>query len=95
MRDFGPNFVVSKISKKIMIFDWNFWGYIWNVDSLDLSDGKIGESASSHLNIPFEKVSLVSEGGDREFNGLGTLITCEAVELQRNPNMKKEEIEKK
>ena len=40
------------------------------------------------------KTNLVSEGGDREVNGKGTMICCEAVELQRNPNISKEDIEK-
>ncbi len=40
-----------------------------------------------------EKINLASEGGDREFNGSGTMIACEAVELQRNPEKTKDEIE--
>ncbi len=37
--------------------------------------------------------SLISEGGDRTFNGKGSMITVEAVELQRNPYMTRDEIE--
>ena len=36
---------------------------------------------------------MISEGGDREFNGLGTMICCEAVEVQRNPGMSLQEME--
>src|SRR5689334_13321922 len=39
------------------------------------------------------KANFVSEGGDREFNGKGVMIACEAVELQRNPHMTREKIE--
>lgn len=34
----------------------------------------------------------MSEGGNREFNGRGTLMVTEAVELQRNPDLTKEHL---
>jgi len=39
------------------------------------------------------KTALVSEGGDREVNGQGTLMAIEATEMQRNPGMSREQIE--
>jgi agmatine deiminase len=38
--------------------------------------------------------ALVSEGGDHEVNGQGTLMAIEETEIQRNPGMSREEIEK-
>ena len=39
------------------------------------------------------KTDIVSEGGDREFNGKGTMMVNEAVELQRNPGMTRAQVE--
>lgn len=36
---------------------------------------------------------LISEGGDREFNGKGSVILTEACEFQRNPNLSRADIE--
>ena len=40
------------------------------------------------------RTALVSEGGDREVNGRGTLMAIEATEMQRNPGMSRDQIEK-
>jgi agmatine deiminase len=44
--------------------------------------------------VPIIKTALVSEGGDREVNGQGTLMAIEETEMQRNPGMGREHIEK-
>lgn len=36
---------------------------------------------------------MISEGGNREVNGKGTLTTTESVEMDRNPTMTKKEME--
>ncbi len=43
--------------------------------------------------LPIVTTELISEGGDRESNGRGTLLVVEAVELGRNPGMSKSELE--
>ena len=73
-----------------------------------IGDGKVGLLASQRMRIKSFNTNFVSEGGDREYNGKGTLMVslrfilfqtephphkvCEAVELQRNPHTTKEEL---
>jgi agmatine deiminase len=45
------------------------------------------------LNLDVVRSALISEGGNREFNGKGTLMLTEAVIAQRNPGWTKSEIE--
>ena len=44
--------------------------------------------------VPTIKTALVSEGGDREVNGQGTLMAIEETEMQRNPALSRDQIEK-
>lgn len=93
-RDMGPIFVeTNQNTLAIADFNFNYWGY---TDTLD-SDTKMEEMydvrVAEELNLPLISSSMISEGGNREVNGKGTLITTESVEWGRNPNMSKEEME--
>src|SRR5690242_11518082 len=46
------------------------------------------------LHLPILGTTLVSEGGDRDVNGRGTLLAVEAVERQRNPCLTRDQIER-
>jgi agmatine deiminase len=74
-------------------FNFNSWGY---ADTLDI-DTKTEEMydvrVAEHFNMPVISSAMISEGGNREVNGKGTLITTESVEADRNPDMTKEEME--
>ncbi|KAL0484713.1 aguA [Acrasis kona] len=94
MRDVGPIFLVKGDTKKTLSFDWTYWGYKGHTNSSDSEiDGAICTSSSELLGLECTPINLASEGGDREYNGLGTLIVCEAVELQRNKSKSKQQIE--
>lgn len=96
MRDFGPIFLCSKNRKEILQFDWNDWGYnghFKEFDSSYFSDGNISSTIAKAINTKYRTCSMVSEGGNREFNGKGVLMLCEAVEKKRNPNLSKEKME--
>jgi agmatine deiminase len=45
------------------------------------------------MKLPIVKSSLISEGGNREFNGRGTMMALEVTELGRNPGKTRDEIE--
>ncbi len=93
-RDFGPIFTVNQAKeKRIADFSFNCWGYIDenNIDSLLLEH--IDRDVAKDLEIDSIMSRVVSEGGDREFNGKGTLIVTEFCEFQRNPNVAREELE--
>ncbi|PWJ42412.1 agmatine deiminase family protein [Sediminitomix flava] len=93
-RDMGPNFVETNDGKQA-IADFNFdaWGYADTLDADAIVEEKFDEKIAELYDLPIISSSLVSEGGDREVNGKGTLLTVETVEFGRNPNLTKEEIE--
>ena len=90
----GPVFVEDSLGRKV-IADFNFdaWGYGDTTEIDTQTEEKYDERIGDHLGIPIISTSMISEGGDREVNGEGTLIVVEAVEMGRNPNMNKEEME--
>lgn len=93
-RDMGPIFVeTNHKGHAIADFNFNSWGYS---DTLDI-DTKMDEMydvrVAESLNLPVISSPMISEGGNREVNGKGTLMVTEAVEIGRNPNMTKTEME--
>jgi len=93
-RDFGPIFVVNdKGDKRINDFNFNCWGYFPVSDTQSLMMERIDRDIAKSLGIESEMTRITSEGGDREFNGKGTMLVTEACEFQRNPNVAREEIE--
>jgi agmatine deiminase len=62
-------------------------------DELIDADGGVAQRVARALSLAtVDATDFVSEGGDREFNGKGTLMVTEAVQLQRNPHMTKDQL---
>ena len=94
-RDFGPIFTLNERGEKgIVDFNFNCWGYFPDTDIQARLMEKIDRTIAHDLGISSNMSRLVSEGGDRELNGKGTLLVTEACEFQRNPNLSRDEIEK-
>ena len=93
-RDMGPIFVETN-QKTFAIADFNFnsWGYSDTLDIDTKTEEMYDVRVAEHFNLPVISSSMISEGGNREVNGKGTLITSEAVEKDRNPDMSKLEME--
>ena len=93
-RDMGPAFVIGS-DGKLAVADFNFnnWGYGKTTDSITIKDEKLDEKIAAKLNLKAVSSDLITEGGDHEVNGKGTLIACESVELTRNPTMSLAQIE--
>jgi len=89
-RDMGPIFVETN-QKTFAIADFNFnsWGYADTLDVDTKTEEMYDVRVAKHFKLPVISSSMISEGGNREVNGKGTLITSEAVEKGRNPNMSK------
>jgi agmatine deiminase len=97
LRDISSTFLVDAQGKRqISAFQFNNWGSIpftrtggsfrerSNIDSyLELS---------SLFNISYIVAEIISEGGNREANGRGTLIVVDAVDRQRNPDCTEDQI---
>jgi agmatine deiminase len=103
LRDSGPLFVRGK-GRKIAVTDWKFNGWAkyknWQLD--DLLPEKIAEvrgypTFEASVEVKGQSRQMVLEGGSIDVNGQGLLLTTEECLLspvqQRNPGMKREDIE--
>lgn len=93
-RDMGPVFVETE-NRKHAIADFNFssWGYTDTLDQSSRIEEKYDEMVAELLDLPIISSTMISEGGNRELNGKGTLVVTEAVERGRNPGMSKATME--
>jgi agmatine deiminase len=93
-RDMGPNFVeTADGTLAIADFQFDGWGYGEPRDADVKLDEAFDREVAKLEKLPVVATQLISEGGDRESNGRGTLLAVEAVELDRNSGMSKAEIE--
>lgn len=96
VRDMGPNFVELTDGRKAIVdFGFNAWGY---TDSDEMDDYTIrmeqfDEAVAELRQIPLIKTDMISEGGNREVNGKGTLMVAGVVEKGRNPSMSRSAME--
>lgn len=93
-RDHGPIFVKHGATQEVAVVDWGFnaWGGKfppWNLDDA------IPQKISTSLGMKRFDGGMILEGGAIEINGVGQLLTTEAVLLNpnRNPHLSREEIE--
>jgi agmatine deiminase len=92
LRDYGPVFLKGNKGHLMGVdFGFNCYGdcHTGFAKTTDEGDSTIAAS----LGLSVIKANIVSEGGDREFNGKGVMIINEAVELQRNPGKTKQQLE--
>ena len=93
VRDTGPTFVRDSAGGLAATdFNFNVWGY--EEGAPPGVDEQVDRRIAEHLGLPVIRSDVISEGGDREFNGKGTMMVTETVELERNPGMTREEIER-
>lgn len=93
-RDMGPVFVENnKGERMIADFNFNSWGYSDTLDAYSKTEELFDERVADLMDIPTISSRMISEGGDREVNGEGTLLVVETVEQGRNPDMTKKEME--
>ncbi len=93
-RDHGPIFVKNESTRAVIDWDYNAWG---NKYSPYENDNKIPTRIASERGLERHMPGMVLEGGSIEVNGQGTLLTTENCLLNpnRNPNLTKEDIEKR
>ena len=94
LRDTGPIFLKgSKGSLKIADFRFSMWGYEGRSPRFLHTEAGVVSHIAESMDLEIIKSSLVSEGGNHEVNGRGTMLSVRAVEQQRNPGVSLEEIE--
>jgi agmatine deiminase len=93
-RDMGPTFVTNGKGHRAMVdFSFNAWGYAPATDSVVALDERLDEGLASRLGLKTITTPLVTEGGDHETDGHGTFILTESVEMSRNPQLSRVQIE--
>ena len=95
-RDHGPIFVKHQENGSVALTDWEFNAWGGKFAPWDL-DNSIPEKIARSLGIPLFQGGMVLEGGAIEINGIGQLLTTEAVLLNpnRNPELSRAAIELK
>ena len=94
LRDMGPDYIIdSQGKKKLVDFNFNYWGLYPHEDEFALIEEAVDREIAKEQGLEWVMTRLTGEGGNREFNGRGTLMVTEAVEMQRNPNVSKAQME--
>ena len=95
-RDHGPIFLKHRDSGELAVSDWDFNAWGGKFPPYDLDDA-IPRVVADSLGLKRFEGGMILEGGAIEINGLGQLLTTEAVLLNpnRNPHLSRREIEQK
>ena len=93
-RDHGPIFVKHAENGEIALTDWEFNAWGGKFAPWD-GDNSIPSQIAESLGVRRFKAPMILEGGAIEINGVGQLLTTEAVLLNknRNPHLTREQIE--
>ena len=96
VRDNGPTVMVDDRGGRILINpNWSYYGTLPPDDPYCVQSRIAAVQMGVSLGI-FDVVNsdVVSEGGDREFNGQGVMMCIEDTEVRkRNPGLTKEQVE--
>jgi agmatine deiminase len=95
-RDHGPIFLTRQEEPRLAIVDWDYNGWGGKYPPYEL-DEVVPTRVAEILKIPVFYPRMVLEGGSIEVNGAGALLTSEGCLLNknRNPNLSRDEIEKR
>lgn len=97
VRDTGPIWGRNEHGELgIVWMGFDNWGYFPRITgdwaTCDIPN-YLPRDLGAALGIPVFRTPLIAEGGDKSFNGKGSLICCKAVECQRNPELSFPELE--
>jgi agmatine deiminase len=91
VRDTGPIWALSEHGEPALVWmGFTNWGYFPRITgdwaSCDIPN-YLPRDLGAALGLPVFRTPLVGEGGDKSFNGQGSLLCCLAVERDRNPQL--------
>lgn len=94
VRDVGPTFVETADGGRAVVnFRFNAWGYT-DIDDPDIEiDAEFARNLANAFDIPVIESEMISEGGNREVNGKGTLMLTASTEENRNPHLSRSDME--
>lgn len=96
MRDYGPDIIKDdEGNARLVHFRFDMYGMGEEDSEMSLLCKKFAPHAAIELGCyDIDESCLISEGGDKEFNGAGVMMAIEETEVaKRNSNMTKEEVE--
>src|ERR1700732_2061227 len=95
-RDHGPIFLTRDVDPKLAIVDWDYNAWGGKYPPCDL-DEVVPTRIAEILGLPVFYPKMILEGGSIDVNGSGALLTTEGCLLNknRNPDLSREEIEKR
>lgn len=95
MRDNGPVYVERDGRLRIQNWEFNAWGGAFGDDIPYSRDNRIPDHVGDFLNIPVDRVDIVHERGNLEFNGIDTVVLNWSTlgDPERNPGYTKEQAE--
>ena len=95
-RDHGPIFLTRDVDPKLAVVDWDYNAWGNKYPPFDL-DEVVPTRIAELLKLPVFYPRMILEGGSIEVNGAGALLTSASCLLNknRNPNLSREEIEKR
>jgi len=95
VRDIGPSFVETTDGGLAVVnFRFNAWGYADSNDPEIQIDAAFARNFAHIFGLPVIESSMISEGGNRELNGRGTLMLTASTEENRNPDLSRAQMEK-
>lgn len=74
MRDNGPVYVESNGKLRIQNWEFNAWGGAFGDDIPYSRDNRIPDRVGGYLDIPVDRVDVVHERGNLEFNGADAVV---------------------
>ncbi|MEP6604003.1 MAG: agmatine deiminase family protein [Spartobacteria bacterium] len=95
-RDHGPIFLTRDTDPKLAVVDWDYNAWGGKYPPCDL-DEVVPTRIAEALKLPVFYPKMILEGGSIDVNGSGALLTTEGCLLNknRNPDLNREEIEKR
>ncbi len=96
MRDNGPVYVESNGTLQIQNWQFNAWGGAFGDDIPYSRDNHIPDRVGNFLDIPVDRVDIVHERGNLEFNGVDTVVLNWSTlgDPRRNPGYTRAQAEK-
>ena len=94
MRDNGPVYVIADGEMRIQNWKFNAWGGAFGADIPYRLDDAIPDRVGEYLDMHVDKVDIVHERGNLEFNGRDAVIANWSVlgDPDRNPGITKQEV---
>ena len=94
MRDNGPVYVIADDRFRVQNWNFNAWGGAFGSDIPYAKDDAVPSAVAEHLALPSDRIDVVHERGNLEFNGVDTVIANWSVlgDPDRNPGYTKDQV---